>query len=1237
MDIALDVRSPSGTEHSVTCTLDETCTGAEMISAIAGLIGMPSATTAWNERTRRRVEADRTIATADIRTGDALHLGDDGWAPAWAERDPTILVHRFELVVVGGADAGRRVPLRRGEVIVGRDEASDLHLADADVSRRHLHLSIGDSEVHATDLGSTNGTDIDSRPAEGTVILRPGQILAVGNTLLTVRDIGAAPRASANVSIRDGHVDFSRPPRVNRPPTHAVLHLPDVPIKPPGRRIPMSAAIGPVVMGAVMAVAIGPQMLLFALMGPVMLLFTTWEDRRGGHALYRSACDVFERQYAEFATSAPDLHRSVMEARRIASPDPGDVVGRVLAKRANLWERRTSDDDFLVTRVGLTDAPTALRFDGTLPAMGDAELTARVESVLTAHRVDPDVPLTVDIARHGVVGVTGPTDHRAPLLRWIVLQAALLHSPRDLALAIVCSDAAAGEWAWTRWLPHARELPGLRSDRRPIGSGRNAGIVVNDLLVLVDARVHTVQRSGGMDRPSFVPVLVLIADTDDLAGDDLDRLLATGPSVGVFCIVTAAHREHLPGRSRCLVEFDVRGRVTVTDTATGVAGTDAIPDGVSVATCEIAARAVAPFRDVTASDDGGVVPERCLLLDVLDLGTPSPTAVLERWARHGLGEDLGAPVGIGGRGVIHIDLRRDGPHGLTAGTTGAGKSEFLQSFVGSLAATYPPNRLTFVLVDYKGGAAFKDCVDLPHTVGFFTDLDSHLAQRALISLNAELRYREEVLREHGAKDLIDLERSAPAAAPPNLLIVFDEFAFLKREVPEFVAGVIDIAQRGRSLGVHLMLATQRPSGVVDDNIRANTNLRVALRMADEGDSMDVIDRPDAAHIQRSLPGRAYLRVGHGDVRPVQTAYANARSSGTSGPSVTVRPLVFAPTGDAATGPVVRHDGPSDLQRIVESIGAAWTQLDGAVMRPPWLPALGDRQDLADLARTAVAPAGSSELTALLGTADQPSAQRQVPWFLDLGATGHCLVFGTAGAGKTTLLRSLAVGLSLRLGPADLHVYGIDMAGRGLASLEQLPTCGGVAAADEPERIERLFALLEREVSERSNRMAGAGSLQEYRAQGGRLPYVVVLLDGFAAFSAAYSVIDGGALVEQLVRLIAMGRTVGVHFVMSADRRNSVSSSVSASVSSRVVMRLADPDEYSSFGLGMSLADATLPAGRAFADGGEEVQVAVCGPDPSGPGQAATIARWATVLRQRAADQPVPVPVMLPPFSSADTV
>lgn len=200
-------------------------------------------------------------------------------------------------------------------------------------------------------------------------------------------------------------------------------------------------------------------------------------------------------------------------------------------------------------------------------------------------------------------------------------------------------------------------------------------------------------------------VLVLIADTDDLAGDDLDRLLATGPSCRVFCIVTT-YCEHLPGRSCCLVEFDVRGRVTVTDTATGVAGTDAIPDGVSVATCEIVARAVdLLFRDVTASDDGGVVPERCLLLDVLDLGTPSPTVVLERWARHGLGEDLGVPVGIGGRGVIHIDLRRDGPHGLTAGTTGAGKSEFLQSFVGSLAATYPPNRLAFlVLVDYKGGA-----------------------------------------------------------------------------------------------------------------------------------------------------------------------------------------------------------------------------------------------------------------------------------------------------------------------------------------------------------------------------------------------------------------------------------------------------------------------------------------------------------------------------------------------------
>ena len=244
-----------------------------------------------------------------------------------------------------------------------------------------------------------------------------------------------------------------------------------------------------------------------------------------------------------------------------------------------------------------------------------------------------------------------------------------------------------------------------------------------------------------------------------------------------------------------------------------------------------------------------------------------PTSIIELWQQHEGGpasaseHGLRVPVGMQSGAPFVLDLRQDGPHALVAGTTGAGKSEFLQAMIVGLATMHSPDRVTFLLVDYKGGAAFKECVALPHTVGMVTDLDRNEVRRALVSLNAELHHRELLLQRADAKDLIEMERKGHPDTPPSLLIVVDEFAALAKEIPEFVDGVVDVALRGRSLGLHLVLATQRPAGVITGQIRANTNLRVALRMAADDESSDVVGSPVAAAIERRLPGRAVARIG----------------------------------------------------------------------------------------------------------------------------------------------------------------------------------------------------------------------------------------------------------------------------------------------------------------------------------------------------------------------------------------
>ncbi|MGH3261941.1 MAG: FtsK/SpoIIIE domain-containing protein, partial [Trebonia sp.] len=404
--------------------------------------------------------------------------------------------------------------------------------------------------------------------------------------------------------------------------------------------------------------------------------------------------------------------------------------------------------------------------------------------------------------------------------------------------------------------------------------------------------------------------------------------------------------------------------------------------------CARLARSIAPIRDVSTDDDTDAIPGAARLLDLLALdasgtdlggtdlgGTDMARAITARW-RAG-GRSTVAVVGVSYDGPLGIDISKDGPHGLIAGTTGSGKSELLQTLVASLAVANRPDELTFVLVDYKGGSAFADCARLPHTVGMVTDLSPHLVERALTSLSAELTRREHLLATAGAKDIEDYQHALETAPPdgvltplPRLVIVIDEFASLVRDLPDFVTGLVNIAQRGRSLGIHLLLATQRPSGVVSADIRANTNLRIALRVTDKGESCDVIDTPEAASIAKATPGRAYVRLGHASLVPFQAGRVGgplpcgslpspgATAGGVAAPWIA--PLSWADLGrpePVPPTPTGSADGEvTDLKVLVEQIRLAAAALDIPARPSPWMAPLPTAMQL-----SALWPVGTAQL------------------------------------------------------------------------------------------------------------------------------------------------------------------------------------------------------------------------------------------------------------------------------------
>jgi len=1150
---------------------------------------------------------DGPIGTADVVSGDEVAVVD--WSGDRAGASPTAGV---SLLVRTGPRAGDRIDVRR-RLVLGRDDDADVSISDPLVSRRHVEVEpTANTALLVRDLGSSHGTLVNGQIVSSSVEASSGDVISIGATECEVQAFSRVEQGSTRH--RNGAVDFSRPPRVAPEPVQREVRFPLPPEDVQSRRFPIVATLAPLVLAGAMAYFVGPIMLVFALVSPIMMIANRWEDKRTGRADLAEAMSTYAHDVGEAVELVTRSYETLLTRRLSAQPDVRSLVSRAATLDPRLWERRAEDQDFLGLRIGTRDQQSSLSIVGGPQADDDRSFAVSANEFIESVLVDPDAPYLVDLMHTPGLGLVGDRNGRDELLTWLAAQAVCQCSPNDLALCVVAPDRP--EWGWTRWLPHTRTLgldgPFARSVALDFEEARSLVARIESVL---DERQRRLRAKAGMETAADVlpRILLIVPDGDRLSDASLTYFLRNGRELGISTIVGGESVEKLTGEVRTIVDLSSGCAI---DTRSGSSSCDITIEGLDSTRALNIARALAPLRDVTQKSGTGEIPASVLLLDLLDLNEVDTDELRRRWESES--GSLGADIGLTSSGVYHLDLRRHGPHGLVAGTTGSGKSELLQTIVAALAATHSPDRLNFILIDYKGGAAFKDCVDLPHTVGFFTDLDAHLALRALTSLNAELKRREHILAEFAAKDIVELESIRPEEAPANLLIIIDEFAFLKRTVPEFVAGVVDIAQRGRSLGVHLILATQRPSGVVDENVRANTNLRIALRVADERDSEDVIDRRDAVDLPKSLPGRAYIKTGPTSVELVQTAYSNARRDADDVADVVIAPfddlLRVRPRSVAAKSST--SDAPTDLQRLVASADEAWA---GRPARPrPWL------DPLADVIDAAVLDVVQSGCAAPLALADLPTRQAQDPWICDLGSNGHLLVFGASGSGKSTALRTLAGQLASAMSPEDLHLYVLDFGSRALGSLANLPHCGGVFTPEQPELVERTFSRLENIVAERREAMSrlGVTTIDEARSAGLNFPYVVTMIDGYATFNATYQLVDHGEMNDRLVRLLSDGRSVGIMFVLSADRRNAVPTAVSSLVPQRLVLRMGEIDEYISLGLSGDLGRTVLPPGRGFLQDGTELQVAIFGADPTGSAQSDAIRSIAQGSSAEGSPEPV---------------
>ncbi|MFJ9038398.1 FtsK/SpoIIIE domain-containing protein [Streptomyces sp. NPDC102406] len=883
-------------------------------------------------------------------------------------------------------------------------------------------------------------------------------------------------------------------------------------------------------------------------------------------------------------------------------PGPAGILSGCYGETARLWERRITDGDHLRLRLGVTGAgPYA-------------------------------VPVPIDLPTTGVLGIAGPTQATRRVAAWLVAQVALEHSPADVGVRVLTTPSGAADWRFARWLPGLRSYDGESPPRISCDSTGHHRQVSEALTTLRERQRGPVPYADGTRR-NLVLVLDGARPLSSLPG--ASQLLREGPGAGVFAICLAPDSRSLPQECAAVVEVEqippraVAGAPSATAftlTAGGDAVLTGIADTVSDDWLDRMARAVAPLRDAAADD---LRPQPHRLLDLIGLGTPDPREIAARWEASPRGTE--ALIGRSTPTPVALDLLRDGPHALVAGTTGSGKTEFLCTWIASLAVANRPDEMTFMLVDHKGSAAFRDLVRLPHTVAVVSDVGPGLGDRVLEGLGAELRRRERRLLEahvkdiHAYADLRDGEPEGPEPLPPplpRLVIVMDEFASLAAEEPEFLSALVDIARRGRSLGVHLVCATQRPSGVVSPEIRALTNLRVALRLLDPGESQDVIDAPDAAQLTKSSPGLALIRTGTSDPLLVQTARVGGLYRPAGRETVGVHEI--APYGSQPRTPLtVRAEpdsvGTTDLALLVDALCRATELLAVEAPPTPLPPPLKEVLPLTDI-RPPLRGRGLAPLA--FGLEDAPEEQTQRPAILDLARDGNLRIVGAPRTGRSQFLRTLAAAVARQHSTADIHVYGIDCGDGALQALTELPHCGAVVHLGRPDHMVRLLGMLTATVRRRQELLshggfADIGAQRQSVAGPRRMHYLLVLLDGWEEFLTSMGSTDGGGAVDDLYAVLRGGPQVGVCTVLAGGAQILSTRRLVSLTERLLVLRLPDPDWYAGVGLTRRRVPEVQPAGRALsAESGRLLQIATLPGPTTRQGQTDALARYAAEARGR---------------------
>lgn len=980
---------------------------------------------------------------------------------------------------------------------------------------------------------------------------------------------------------------YRRSPRINPSIYSSKIHInqPPLPIKPAKNSL-VRAIVPALGMFAITAFSSfvfkgNPLMMIgmggFSLLTAGTTMSQYFEERKDNKEQERIRVEDYEKYLLKQVSELNRYYQEEAAILRYNQPEIRVLADMIARYDSRIYERLDYNEDFLQLSLGLGNKVSQLQLQTNFDIQSKDESSKFAQKVLQKYQMQRQVPITVNIAQ-ATVGLIGNQEVTKTAIYNLLLQLAIFHSYLDVNfINLVHEHDYEKDWSEWRFLPHFKMQE--RNIRGFVHDARSRDAVLNSFYRIIQKRSQLKKEMGEKDA-RFKPHYVLtILDDSHLLGHSLNEYLAKDlTELGVTVIWVKEAQRLLPETVTTLIEYKNQNAGQIINDGRNYSAQTFCPYS-ALPTYEQCVRTLANLEHLEVEKN--TIPKSVSFLELYKVKTVEEIDLGSNWLRADTSKTLAVPLGLRGKDdVVELNLheRAHGPHGLVAGTTGSGKSEILQSYILSLAVNFSPEDVGFLTIDFKGGGMANLFNNLPHMLGAITNLDGASSARALASIKAELQKRQRLFSQFGVNHINGYTKlykegqlaadkdSFPSKPLPHLFLISDEFAELKQHEPEFMTELVSTARIGRSLGVHLILATQKPSGVVNDQIWSNSRFKLALKVSDASDSSEIIKTPDAASIKE--PGRAYLQVGNNEIYELfQSAWSGA---------------AYAPQGDDKKETVderiwlindlgqyellsedlsidedyttTESEEITELDALVNYISEFTSHFSITMPDRPWLEPLETRIISPE---TDVHWTDKKVLAVPFAKMDIPTEQRQTNFNFDIEKMGHTVFYGSPGFGKSVALQTLVMNLARLNTPEQVHVNLFDFGTNGLLPLKELPHIVDLTRFDEEEKLVKFLKRIDHELKARKEKFAAynVASLSQYEQKSGeKLPIILTIFDGFDSIKDT----PLEESIENLVnRILREGASLGCYVILTVLRSNSLKISMSSNITSRMAFFMVD--------------------------------------------------------------------------------